>query len=47
MAKFAYNNAKNVSNGHTILKLNFGYYPCIFFKKDTNPCFQLKTIDKL
>ena len=39
IAKFAYNNAKNLSTGHTPLKLNCGYHPCIFFEKDTNPCF--------
>ena len=27
MAKFAYNNAKNTSIGHTPFKLNYGYDP--------------------
>lgn len=36
MAKFTYNNAKNVSTGHTLFKLNCGYYPRVSFKKDTN-----------
>ena len=39
MANFAYNNAKNASIGHTPFKLNYGYYLCVLFKKDTNPRF--------
>ena len=26
MAEFAYNNAKNVSTGHMLFKLNYGYH---------------------
>ena len=47
MAKSAYNNAKNVSTDHTLFKLNCGYHPGIFFKKDINPHFQSKTAKKL
>ena len=47
MTKFAYNNAKNVSISHMPFKLNYGYYPCVFFKKSTNLCFRLKTANKL
>ena len=47
MAKFAYNNNKNANTGHTPFQLNSGYYSYIFFKKDTNCCSQLKTINKL
>ena len=47
MAKFAYNNANNASTGHTAIELNCGYYPCVFFKKDKNLCFRLKTTNKL
>ena len=47
MAEFAYNNAKKASTGHTPLELNCGYYPCIFFEKDTNPCSQSKTAKEL
>ena len=47
MAEFAYNNAKNASTGHTLLKLNCGYYPCVFFEEHTNLCSQSKTADKL
>lgn len=47
MAKFAYNNAKNKSIGYTTYKLKCGYYLRIFFKKNTNPCFWYRTVDKL
>ena len=47
MAKFVYNNAKNANIGHIFFKLNCSYHPCISFEKDTNPCFQLKTTNKL
>ena len=47
IAKFAYNNAKNASTGHMPFKLNCGYHPRIFFKEDTNPHSQSKTIKKL
>ena len=47
LAKFAYNNAKNSSNGHTSFKLNCGYHPCVFFEKDTDPHSQSKSADEL
>ena len=47
MAEFAYNNAKNASISHTPFELNCGYYPCVFFEEDTDPCFQSKTAEKL
>ena len=47
MAEFAYNNAKNSSTGHTLFKLNCGYYPCVSFEEDTNPCSQSKSADEL
>ena len=37
MAKFAYNNAKNTSTGHMPFKLNYGFYPRVFFKDNINP----------
>ena len=46
-AKFAYNNAKNASIGHTPFKLNCGYYLCISLKENTNPHFWSKIADKL
>ena len=30
-----------------IFELNYGYHPSVFFEKNTNPCFQSKTADKL
>ena len=47
MAKFACNNAKNSSTGHTAFELNCGYHPCVFFKEDTDPCSQSKLADEL
>ena len=47
MAKFAYNNAKNVSTGHTPFELNYGYHPRMSYKDDVDPCSQSKTADKL
>ncbi len=47
MAKFAYNNAKNASTGHTPFKLNCGYHPRASYKKDVNPRSQSKLADKL
>ena len=47
MAEFAYNNPKNASTGHMSFELNCGYHPRISFKKDTDPRFQSKIIDKL
>ena len=47
IAEFAYNNTKNTSTGYTPFKLNYGYYLCVFFKKDTNPRSQSKTVDRL
>ena len=37
MAKFAYNNNKNVSTDHTFFKLNCGDYSRIVFQEDNNP----------
>ncbi len=47
ITKFAYNNVKNMNSGHILFKLNCSYYPCIFYKKDINLCFKLKSVDKL
>ena len=47
MAEFAYNNAKNISTGHTLFELNCGYYPRVFYKKDLNPYLKLKTAEEL
>ena len=47
MAKFAYNNTKNASIGHTPFKLNCGYYPRVLFKEDVNPHSKSCSADKL
>ena len=47
MAKFTYNNTKNLSTGHTLFELNCGYHTCVFFGEDTNSCSQSKPADKL
>ena len=47
MAKFTYNNAKNLSTGHTLFKVNCGYHPCVSFEENTDPRFQSKSADKL
>ncbi len=47
MAKFAYNNAKNASTGHTPFELNCRYHPQAFYKEDVDPCSQSKSVDKL
>ena len=47
MAKFAYNNAKKASTGHTPFELNCSYQPQILYKDDVNSHSKSKAIDKL
>ena len=47
MADFAYNNAKNLSTGHTPFELNCGYYPRVSFEENTDPRSQSKSADEL
>ena len=47
MAKFIYNNANNVSIGHTIFKLNYGYHTQVLYKEDIDRCSKSKLADKL
>ena len=47
MAKFAYNNAKNASTGHTPFELNCRCHLWVSYKKDIDPCFKSKSADKL
>ena len=47
MAKFAYNNAKIASTGHTPFEPNCGYHLRVSFKEDTNPRSRSKTANKL
>ncbi len=47
IAKFAYNNAKNASTGHTPFELNCSYHPQISYKEDVNLYFQSTSADEL
>ena len=47
MAKFAYNNAKNLSTGHMPFQLNCGYHPRVSFEEDTNLHSRSKLADEL
>ena len=47
MAEFAYNNARNISSSHMSFELNYKYHFWIFYKKEVDPCFKYKSIDKL
>ena len=47
MAEFAYNNAKNVSTGHTLFELNCGYHPRVSYEKDLDPRSKSKIAEKL
>ena len=47
MAKFAYNNAKNASTGHTPFELNCGYHPRVLYKEDLDLCSKSKAADEL
>ncbi len=38
IAEFAYNNAKNASTSHTLLELNYGFHPQIFYKENVDLC---------
>ena len=47
MAKFAYNNGKNASTGHTSFELNCGYHLQMLYKNDVDLHSQSKSVDKL
>ena len=47
MAKFAYNNSKNASNGYIPFKLNYKYYLQMSYKENIDFCFKFKSVDKL
>ena len=47
MAKFAYNNSKNASTGHTLFELNCGYHPRVFFEEDVDPRSRSCSANKL
>ena len=47
MVKFAYNNTKTTSIGHTPFELNYDYHPQILYEKNVNPRFKSRSADKL
>ena len=47
MTEFAYNNAKNASNGYTPFELNYGYHPRMSYKEDIDSRSQSKSADEL
>ncbi len=47
MAEFAYNNTKNASTGHTLFKLNYGFYSFILFEENVDPNFRSYSSNKL
>lgn len=47
MAKFLYNNAKNISISYTSFKLNYNYYPRISFKYNVDSCLKSYLINEL
>ena len=47
MAEFLYNNAKNASTSHILFKLNYGYYPKVFFKENIDPRSRSHLVNKL
>lgn len=47
ITKFAYNNFKNASINHIVLKMNYYYYLCALYKKNLSSYFKLKINNKL
>ena len=47
IAEFAFNNAKNNNTGYTSFELNCGYYSCVSYKKNVDPCSKSKLADNL
>ncbi len=47
IVKFAYNNAKNASIGHTLFKLNYDYYLRVSFKEDVDLHSRSRSTNKL
>lgn len=47
MAKFAFNNVKNLNTGHIPCEFNCGYYPSIFFEDEIDPHLKFRSADKL
>lgn len=47
MAKFAYNNLKNINIGFMFYELNYQYYSSISYKKNVDFNSKLKIVKKL
>ena len=49
MAEFAYNNAKNASISYISFKLNYRYYPHVFYEEEKifNPYLKSKFVEEL
>ena len=47
MTEFVYNNAKNVSTGHTPFELNCGYYLRMLYKEEVDPHSKSKSAEEL
>ena len=47
IAKFAYNNTKNTSNGYMLFKFNYGYHSRVSYEKDLNSCSKSKSMEEL
>ena len=46
MADFVYNNVINANSSHMPLKLNYGFYSYVFYKKDVNLYFKSKSANE-
>ena len=47
MAKFAYNNTKNISTSHMLFELNCGYHFLMLYIEEVDLRSKLKSVDKL
>ena len=47
IVEFAYNNAKNASDGYTLFELNYGYHPRVYFKEDVDLQSRSRSANKL
>lgn len=47
MAEFAYKNAKNTNISYIPFEVDCKYYSHVLYKKDVDPYFKSKTVNKL
>lgn len=47
IAKFVYNNTKNISNRYILFKLKYRYYFYVLFEKNTNFYFRSKLANEI